>query len=162
LAGAGMQEFLTSGQNLLKSFERESYFFLIIIKYLYICTVNYFTGMIRKSVLRKLILIPMLTSVFMLCTGSLINFHQYRIWHKPLMPELVAYKRDNEKAPAQINPHQHAFSAPCDLIPWLAGISTASHAVLLPSSHFTYSSFCRCAPPDRIITDHGLRAPPVA
>jgi hypothetical protein len=53
--------------------------------------------MTRKSVFRKLIFLPWTISVFLLCTGSLINFHQNRIWHKPLLPEFIAYKRDKEK-----------------------------------------------------------------
>jgi hypothetical protein len=53
--------------------------------------------MSRKSTFRKLIFIPLTIAAFLLCTGSLINFHQNRIWHKPLLPELVADKRDSEK-----------------------------------------------------------------
>ena len=30
--------------------------------------------------------------------GSLINFHQYKIWGKPLIPQFVGIKRDVEKA----------------------------------------------------------------
>lgn len=35
-------------------------------------------------------------SVFLLCAGSLINFHQNKIWGKPLNFELVAVKRDSK------------------------------------------------------------------
>lgn len=37
-------------------------------------------------------------SVFLLCAGSLVNFHQYKIWGKPLNFELVAVKREASKA----------------------------------------------------------------
>ncbi|MCX6282505.1 MAG: hypothetical protein NTU51_11150 [Bacteroidetes bacterium] len=30
--------------------------------------------------------------------GSIINFHQYKIWGKPLIPQFVGIKRDVEKA----------------------------------------------------------------
>lgn len=58
----------------------------------------------RKSIFRKLIFIPLTVAAFLLCTGSLINFHQYRIWHKPLLPELVADKRDSEKTLKHLGP----------------------------------------------------------
>ena len=37
------------------------------------------------------------TAVAIICLGSLINFHQYKIWGKPLIPTFVGYKRDIEK-----------------------------------------------------------------
>jgi len=36
-------------------------------------------------------------AVAIICFGSLINFHQYKIWGKPLIPNFVGYKRDVEK-----------------------------------------------------------------
>jgi len=36
-------------------------------------------------------------AVAIICFGSLINFHQYKIWGKPLIPNFVGYKRDIEK-----------------------------------------------------------------
>ncbi len=33
-----------------------------------------------------------------LSVGSLVNFHQYKIWGKPLLQEMIGYKRDNESA----------------------------------------------------------------
>jgi len=30
--------------------------------------------------------------------GSIINFHQYKIWGKPLIPQFVGIKRDGDKA----------------------------------------------------------------
>ena len=36
-------------------------------------------------------------AVAIICLGSLINFHQYKIWGKPLIPTFVGYKRDIEK-----------------------------------------------------------------
>ena len=36
-------------------------------------------------------------AVAIICLGSLINFHQYKIWGKPLIPNFVGYKRDIEK-----------------------------------------------------------------
>jgi len=39
----------------------------------------------------------MTVAAAILCFGSLINFHQYKIWGKPLIPTFVGYKRDVEK-----------------------------------------------------------------
>ena len=36
-------------------------------------------------------------AVAIICLGSLINFHQYKIWGKPLTPNFIGYKRDVEK-----------------------------------------------------------------
>jgi hypothetical protein len=36
-------------------------------------------------------------AVAIIVLGSLINFHQYKIWGKPLIPNFVGYKRDIEK-----------------------------------------------------------------
>jgi hypothetical protein len=36
-------------------------------------------------------------AVAIICFGSLINFHQYKIWGKPLIPTFIGYKRDIEK-----------------------------------------------------------------
>ncbi len=36
-------------------------------------------------------------AVAIICFGSLINFHQYKIWGKPLIPNFIGYKRDIEK-----------------------------------------------------------------
>jgi hypothetical protein len=36
-------------------------------------------------------------AVVIICCGSLINFHQYKIWGKPLIPNFIGYKRDIEK-----------------------------------------------------------------
>lgn len=33
-------------------------------------------------------------AVAIICFGSLINFHQYKIWGKPLIPNFIGYKRD--------------------------------------------------------------------
>lgn len=37
-------------------------------------------------------------AVAIICLGSLINFHQYKIWGKPLIPQFVGIKRDIDKS----------------------------------------------------------------
>jgi hypothetical protein len=43
---------------------------------------------------KTLVFLLWVISVFLLCTGSLISFHQNKIWGKPLNYELVAVKRE--------------------------------------------------------------------
>ena len=49
----------------------------------------------KKSVFLFLCFQAMAVAIIVL--GSLINFHQYKIWGKPLIPNFVGYKRDIEK-----------------------------------------------------------------
>jgi hypothetical protein len=37
-------------------------------------------------------------AVAIICLGSLINFHQYKIWGKPLIPQFVGIKRDVDES----------------------------------------------------------------
>lgn len=37
-------------------------------------------------------------AVAIITLGSLINFHQYKIWGKPLIPQFVGIKRDLDKS----------------------------------------------------------------
>jgi hypothetical protein len=41
-------------------------------------------------------------AIGIICLGSLINFHQYKIWGKPLIPQFVGIKRDVEKSTKEI------------------------------------------------------------
>jgi hypothetical protein len=53
--------------------------------------------MTRRRYSKFLFLILQAMAVAIICLGSLINFHQYKIWGKPLIPNFVGYKRDIEK-----------------------------------------------------------------
>ena len=60
----------------------------------------------KKSVLLFLCLQAM--AVAIICLGSLINFHQYKIWGKPLIPNFVGYKRDIEKYSKTLSFSKHS------------------------------------------------------
>jgi hypothetical protein len=118
--------------------------------------------MTRKSILRKLIFLPLMTSVFLLCAGSLINFHQYHIWHKPLLVELVAYKRESDKAPGDLSQHNYSSHIPVHFLSPEADFSSVPEfrstldLVLPVYVHITFV-------PDVLrSSQHGLRAPPLA
>ena len=51
----------------------------------------------RRQSSKFLFLFLQAMAVAIICFGSLINFHQYKIWGKPLIPNFVGYKRDIEK-----------------------------------------------------------------
>jgi hypothetical protein len=118
--------------------------------------------MTHKSIFRKLIFIPWSISVFLLCVGSLINFHQYHIWHKPLLTEFVAYKRDSEKTPDHFSlqnffhpstVHFIVLDAMCSPLPELRSLLAFVCQVNYPA----------CFAPVLLLPGvHGLRAPPLA
>ncbi len=104
-------------------------------------------------------------AVTIICCGSLINFHQYKIWGKPLIPNFVGYKRDIEK-----------YSKTLSLSKYSAGnnhLQKDSHGndfayvlenLLLKStgSSLLTSDFSQKAPVNSRISSTGLRGPPVS
>ncbi|MCX6248739.1 MAG: hypothetical protein NTW10_13525 [Bacteroidetes bacterium] len=118
--------------------------------------------MTRKSILRKLIFFPLTIAAFLLCTGSLINFHQYRIWHRPLILEFVAYKRDSEKTAGQFGVKDFAHPNPVHFISLDAIFSSF---VEFPACSVRFSpvlTFSSRIPELLRHGIHGLRAPPLA
>jgi hypothetical protein len=116
----------------------------------------------RRSFFRKLIYLPWAVSVAILCIGSLISFHQNKIWHKPLMLELVATKRENEKNLAQLSIPSFFGK----VVPVVAGTDAILCGMDQPALFTTY---LRLAEPSFTCTlcalvpgPNGLRAPPLA
>ena len=118
--------------------------------------------MTRKSILRKLIFIPWTISVFLLCTGSLINFHQYHIWHRPLLPEFVAYKRDSEKTLDHITLQNFSHPTPVHFILLDAMCSSVLEFRSYFEPAFQTVTFSFPVPVFLKPGIHGLRAPPLA
>jgi len=118
--------------------------------------------MTRKSIFRKLIFLPWTISVFLLCTGSLINFHQYHIWHRPLLPEFVAYKRDSEKTLDYVSLQNFLHSTPVHFI--LLDAMCSSVLEFRSSLDFVFQTvtITSCIPVLLKPGIHGLRAPPLA
>jgi hypothetical protein len=97
--------------------------------------------------------------------GSLINFHQHKIWGRPLLPQLIYAKRDKEQSveynnllkqdlPKDINP---------DNINNFIGIiafKTREFDCLTSSS--SVFSATDPIPLERLISCIGLRAPPLS
>lgn len=106
----------------------------------------------------------MAVAVAIICFGSLINFHQYKIWGKPLIPSFIGYKRDVEKYSRAVsfstptndgpeNPGSPAFDA---VVPGITAAVPASCA-----GTWFYVSERTSLPFTLRIHSSGLRGPPV-
>jgi hypothetical protein len=51
---------------------------------------------VNRSI-KNIFLLFWATAVLAICVGSLINFHQHKIWGKPILGEILYIKRDKEK-----------------------------------------------------------------
>ena len=91
--------------------------------------------------------------------GSLVNFHQHKIWGKPLLPQLICTKRDKEQTlDIQKLFHKdqaHDYSSFPGTVPG-NGISC-----LHVSNHYSFSIAYSVSRPQRDLSSPGLRAPPV-
>jgi|GEM_PF-807412 len=103
-------------------------------------------------------------AVAIICLGSLINFHQYKIWGKPLIPTFVGYKRDIEKYSKVIsfskfsrNDHStpNHFSGTDGIFP------TESVRIICGFTCCNISGYAPVVPDPVRTCSCGLRAPPV-
>ena len=104
-------------------------------------------------------------AVAIICFGSLINFHQYKIWGKPLIPNFVGYKRDIEKYSKtasfsklgrdnqhlQNDFHGNDFDFPVEIHP-LQGVCES----------LTFIDLSQKVPASNRIYSCGLRGPPIS
>ena len=120
--------------------------------------------MVRHPNIKFAYLFIQVIAVAIICLGSLINFHQYKIWGKPLIPTFIGYKRDIEKYSKTFsyskfsrNDHvtQQHFSGPDAVIaPEVVIVSYGTiSSILTDYSREIPISFRTCS--------CGLRAPPV-
>ncbi|MEI8005238.1 MAG: hypothetical protein WCI48_03455 [Bacteroidota bacterium] len=95
--------------------------------------------------------------------GSIINFHQYKIWGKPLIPQFVGIKRDIDKATKVLSGgnliQKHDFTQ--KFSPLSAGIlpvEISRHSS--GTAIMTNFDLCYKVPEMQHLTSSGLRAPP--
>jgi hypothetical protein len=99
-------------------------------------------------------------SVLWIMIGSLVNFHQYKIWHKPLLAQFMTTKREKEQTldiskllNDDLN-HSTVFGS---------GILSTGTGFFNPSSvQYIYCSGCPNHPELVFFSSSGMRAPPVA
>jgi len=104
-------------------------------------------------------------AVAIICLGSLINFHQYKIWGKPLIPNFVGYKRDIEKYSKTLsfskltrdNQHTHTDYQGDDL-DFPVGILT----VPTGPEPIIFFNFLNESPVSVRVSPSGLRGPPLS
>ena len=118
--------------------------------------------MTRSSIFRKLFFVPWTISVFLLCTGSLINFHQNRIWHKPLLPEFVAYKRDKEKTLDHASLENIFHPSPLPFTVLDADCNPVMDYAASMAITFLNTKSAQPVPVSLKPGIHGLRAPPLS
>ncbi len=110
--------------------------------------------------IRKIFVFLWAVSVLWIMTGSLINFHQYKIWKRPLNIQLIAVKRDKEKVisiqklhvPGLTKDHQF-LSDLHENNYFFTGNYSSGEATLLRIQHRILVHFTSTA---------GFRAPPLA
>jgi hypothetical protein len=97
--------------------------------------------------------------------GSIINFHQYKIWGKPLIPQFVGIKRDIDKATkalsnvnlVQKNEFAQKFSSlPAGILPVQISRHSSGNGIL------TTYDLCYKVPEHQHLMASGLRAPPLS
>ncbi|MFZ4520365.1 MAG: hypothetical protein ACOYNC_01595 [Bacteroidales bacterium] len=104
-------------------------------------------------------------AVAIICLGSLINFHQYKIWGKPLIPNFVGYKRDIEKYSKTLSyaklsrDNQHA---PQNFSGFDCEQHVGNHLVFSASGVLIFFAVNNNTPAPCRISSSGLRGPPVS
>jgi len=112
----------------------------------------------------RLIFIPWAIAVCLLCTGSLINFHQHRIWGRPLLPQLIAHKKDVEKTQTDIVLAKISADKDLTILHFngnSAILITKEFQTSLLSSLFSTNELFTRSYLEFSIHSRGLRAPPL-
>ena len=117
------------------------------------------------SKILKSFLFLWVAAILWIYIGSLVNFHQHKIWGRPLLPQLIYAKRDKDQSidynklikpdlPNNINPGNFNYFS---LIP--ASLST--EYFISPSS-CPFNSTAEIILIKRVVSSNGLRAPPLS
>jgi len=118
------------------------------------------TGKILKS-----FLFLWAAAILWIYVGSLVNFHQHKIWGRPLLPQLLYAKRDKEQS---IDFHKLIKpDLSRDINPYnpenFNGILTST-SVGFENSTLTSNVFlaAKTILVERFVSSNGLRAPPLS
>jgi len=118
----------------------------------------------RKHILLLSILFHSL-AVCIIVFGSIINFHQYKIWGKPLIPQFVGIKRDIDKATKDLSHgnliQKHDFTPKFSLLSaGILPVEISRHSS--GTAIMTTFDLCYKVPEHQHLTSSGLRAPPLS
>jgi len=104
-------------------------------------------------------------AILWISIGSLVNFHQHKIWGRALLPQLIYAKRDKDQSidynklikpdlPRDINPGSFDYFS--------ATPASSSTEYFTSSSSYYFSSTPEFILIKRDISSNGLRAPPLS
>jgi hypothetical protein len=118
------------------------------------------TGKILKSFLYL-----WAAAILWIYIGSLVNFHQHKIWGRPLLPQLLYAKRDKEQSIDYNNLIEPDLSK--DITPGSFDNFTGIHATFLfrynnSSSSLNIIEIDETTLTERFVSCNGLRAPPLS
>jgi hypothetical protein len=118
------------------------------------------TGKILKS-----FLFLWAAAILWIYIGSLVNFHQHKIWGKALLPQLLYAKRDKDQSidyNKVINPDIPTDINPGNFDSFNAIPASFSTDFFTSSSSFHFISAAEIFLIKRVVSSNGLRAPPLA
>ena len=103
-------------------------------------------------------------AILWICIGTLVNFHQHKIWGKPLLPELLYAKRDKEQTVDLVKLIKPDI--PRDIQSWSFDyFNSVPPSPAIENSCLPIISYLKTADPvfpERFVLPNGLRAPPIS
>ena len=130
----------------------------------YICIVNWITTTLKLNRRYKTLTLIVAFAVIFVSLGSLINFHQHKIWGKQLIPQLVANNRVKDESKYfqsfakkinQDNSPVKSFYGPA-----IITIHETHFQLVITENTCNYGHFF--ITPSNCSGSSGLRAPPLA
>jgi hypothetical protein len=118
------------------------------------------TGKILKS-----FLFLWAAAILWIYIGSLVNFHQHKIWGRPLLPQLLYAKRDKEHSidfHKLIKPDLPRDINPCNFDHFIGTPASLSTEYFINSSSTNKILPVKFVLVKRLISSDGLRAPPLS
>jgi hypothetical protein len=110
----------------------------------------------RRGKKYRIFLAAWALAALFLCIGSLIHFHQWKIYHKALISEVVVSKREQEVLVKVQPANNHTITS---------GTATMSEIFSFPLCSAVRTSVTipdRLAGDQHCLANSGLRAPPLA
>jgi hypothetical protein len=118
------------------------------------------TGKILKS-----FLFLWAAAILWIYIGSLVNFHQHKIWGRPLIPQLLYAKRDKEQSVdfgKLIKPDLSKDINPGNFDNFTGIQSSPSSEYFNSASFSNFIATAKTILAERFVSSNGLRAPPLS
>jgi hypothetical protein len=117
-----------------------------------------------SRIIKNTFLIFWTSAVLFICIGSLVNFHQHKIWGKALLPQLLYTNRDKEKSLDLLKSFRPNFSTEKDnhQVVDFAIIQDQPSFLIALLSQDPVTDNLSAIPSRQLLPSLPLRAPPVA